>query len=276
MNKKILGFLVLACGLVLAKDVVSIDGYKITQEDLNPMKAMITQGRYNSYPDSAKEKIDKIVVEQVINQTLIANEATKAKLEDDKEFKSKLEDSTKKLKKQILVDLWMKKKLDEIKVSKKELEEYFKKNKSKYVKKAEVRARHILVKTEKKAKELIKKLKKSGSKIKETFIDLAKKESTGPSKANGGDLGYFTKDKMVPEFATASFSMKKGEFSKKPVKTQFGYHIIYIEDKKAKKAYALADIKENLKEEIKMTKFKTKVDSLLKDLKKKSKIVYYN
>ena len=276
MNKKILGFLVLACGLVLAKDVVSIDGYKITQEDLKPMKAMITQGRYNSYPDSAKEKIDKIVVEQVINQTLIANEAAKAKLEDDKEFKSKLEDSTNKLKKQILVDLWMKKKLDEIKVSKKELEEYFKKNKSKYVKKAEVRARHILVKTEKKAKELIKKLKKSGSKIKETFIDLAKKESTGPSKANGGDLGYFTKDKMVPEFATASFSMKKGEFSKKPVKTQFGYHIIYIEDKKAKKVYALADIKENLKEEIKMTKFKTKVDSLLKDLKKKSKIVYYN
>ncbi len=84
----------------------------------------------------------------------------------------------------------------------------------------EVKAKHILVDSEAKAKEVIAQLNNG-----KQFDNLAKKYSKGPT-----DLGYFIKEMMVPEFADAAFSMKKGQFSKTPVKTQFGYHIILVED----------------------------------------------
>ena len=90
----------------------------------------------------------------------------------------------------------------------------------------EVRASHILVKKEDKAKWIYDQIKKGGD-----FEKLAKEYSDCPSKANGGDLGYFGKGQMVGEFETAAFSMKEGEISK-PVKTQFGYHIIKVTGKK--------------------------------------------
>lgn len=86
--------------------------------------------------------------------------------------------------------------------------------------KKEVKAKHILVDTETKAKEVISKLKKG-----EKFDTLAKTYSKEPA-----DLGYFTEQEMVPEFGKAAFALKKGEYSKTPVKTQFGYHVILVED----------------------------------------------
>lgn len=89
----------------------------------------------------------------------------------------------------------------------------------------EVRASHILVKDEAKAKELYESIK-SG---KEDFAEAAKEYSNCPSKRNGGDLGYFSRGKMVKPFEDAAFSLKKGELSE-PVKTQFGWHLILVTD----------------------------------------------
>ncbi|NLS06591.1 peptidylprolyl isomerase [Rhizobium sp. P32RR-XVIII] len=94
-------------------------------------------------------------------------------------------------------------------------------------KQEEVHARHILVKTEDEAKEVIKQLD-SGK----DFAELAKEKSTDPNKADGGDLGYFTKGRMVKEFEDAAFALDKGTYSKTPVKTDFGYHVIKVEDKR--------------------------------------------
>ncbi len=92
----------------------------------------------------------------------------------------------------------------------------------------EVRARHILVATEDEAKAIAAQLKNGAD-----FAALAKEKSKDPGAAEGGDLGYFTKDQMVPEFADAAFKLDKGQISD-PVKTQFGWHIIKVEDKRTK------------------------------------------
>lgn len=94
-------------------------------------------------------------------------------------------------------------------------------------KQEEVRARHILVKTEEEAKQVVADL--DGGK---DFIELAKEKSTDPNKSEGGDLGYFAKGRMVPEFEEAAFAMEVGSYSKTPVQTQFGFHVIKVEDKR--------------------------------------------
>jgi peptidyl-prolyl cis-trans isomerase C len=92
----------------------------------------------------------------------------------------------------------------------------------------EVHARHILVPTEQEAKDIEAELKKGGD-----FAALAKEKSKDPGAADGGDLGYFTKDQMVPEFSDVAFKLEKGQISD-PVHTQFGWHIIKVEDKRTK------------------------------------------
>ncbi len=105
----------------------------------------------------------------------------------------------------------------------------------------EVRARHILVPTEEEAKGILSDLKKGGN-----FETLAKEKSKDPgAAAQGGDLGYFTKDQMVPEFAEVAFKLGKGELSE-PVKSQFGWHIIRIEDKRSKEPPKFEDVKDQV------------------------------
>jgi peptidyl-prolyl cis-trans isomerase C len=104
----------------------------------------------------------------------------------------------------------------------------------------EVHARHILVATEDEAKTIEALLKKGGD-----FAALAKEKSKDPSAADGGDLGYFTKEQMVPEFAEAAFKLDKGQISD-PVKTQFGWHIIKIEDKRMKPTPTFDEVKSQL------------------------------
>jgi peptidyl-prolyl cis-trans isomerase C len=101
----------------------------------------------------------------------------------------------------------------------------------------EVHARHILVPTEDEAKAVVAQLKGGAD-----FAALAKEKSKDPGAAEGGDLGYFTKDQMVPEFAAVAFKLDKGQLSD-PVKTQFGWHIIKVEDKRIKPTPAFEQVK---------------------------------
>src|SRR3954453_9175245 len=101
----------------------------------------------------------------------------------------------------------------------------------------EVHARHILVESEEQAKKIEEQLKKGAD-----FAELAKKESKDPGASDGGDLGFFTKDQMVPEFSTAAFALEPGKISD-PVKTQFGWHIIKVEEKRTRKAPDFEQVK---------------------------------
>ena len=108
-----------------------------------------------------------------------------------------------------------------------------------------VHARHILVESEAEAKRLIEELKKGAD-----FAKLAEEKSTGPSKSKGGDLGYFGKGEMVPEFADAAFALKPGEITETPVQTQFGWHVIKVEDRKAAETPGFEESREELKTEL--------------------------
>jgi peptidyl-prolyl cis-trans isomerase D len=143
----------------------------------------------------------------------------------------------------------------------KSIETAYTENFSKYNKPEEVKARHILI-TGDKAEEKIKALH---SKVNaKNFGDIAKKETEDPTgKANGGDLGWFSAGRMVPEFEKVAFGMKKGEISQ-PVKTQFGYHIILVEDKKGAETKPVDSVKHELAQ---MAIQKTKASDLDKLLK---------
>ncbi len=105
----------------------------------------------------------------------------------------------------------------------------------------EVRARHILVASEDEAKAIIEQLEGGAD-----FAELAQQQSTGPSGPSGGDLGFFTKEQMVAPFAEAAFSLDVGEVSG-PVQTQFGWHVIKVEEKRDREPPQFADVKEQLK-----------------------------
>jgi peptidyl-prolyl cis-trans isomerase C len=104
----------------------------------------------------------------------------------------------------------------------------------------EVRARHILVETEDEAKQIEQDLKKGAD-----FAELAKKKSKDPGASDGGDLGFFTKDQMVPEFSAVAFSLEPGKISD-PVKSQFGWHIIKVEEKRNRKPPEFDQVKSQI------------------------------
>ena len=107
----------------------------------------------------------------------------------------------------------------------------------------QVKARHILVKTEEEAKEIIKELEGGAD-----FTTLAKEKSTGPSGPNGGDLGFFSAGQMVPEFSKAAFDLKNGEFTKEPVQTQFGWHVILREEDRDEPLPSFEDVKDTIRQ----------------------------
>jgi peptidyl-prolyl cis-trans isomerase C len=130
-------------------------------------------------------------------------------------------------------------------------------------KEEEVHARHILLKTEDEAKAVLADLKKGGD-----FEKLAKEKSTDPSaKTNGGDLGYFGKGQMVPEFADAAFKLNKGDLSE-PVKSQFGWHVIRSEDKRTKPVPEFDKVKPQLEQFV----VRNAQASLIKKLRDEAKI----
>jgi parvulin-like peptidyl-prolyl isomerase len=127
------------------------------------------------------------------------------------------------------------------------------------------------VKTKEEADSILKELDLKGKALKNKFIELAKEKSVGPSGPKGGDLGYFAKGQMVPEFNDKVFSMKVGTVSK-PVKTQFGYHLIYLEDKRAAKNLSFKEVKEFITNRLKLEKFKESMALTMKKLQDKATI----
>jgi len=128
--------------------------------------------------------------------------------------------------------------------------------------KLEYHARHILVATEPFAQKVIERLEKGNK-----FEDIAKQESMDSSKDNGGDLGWFTPDRMVKPFADAVTSLKAGEFTKKPVQTQYGWHVIQLVDTRDLAPPPFDQVKQRLEQVIQAKKFKAYTDDLMKNAK---------
>jgi len=275
MNKItiLLSALLLTGTMASAKTLVTVNGKAITQQDVDSELMNATQGRFNQVPADKQAAFRKQVLQQLIGKELIYDDAKKTAITKSKEYKVEYKKLEQRMKKELAIQVWQKKILDGIKISDKELKDYYKKNMGEFKQKESVHARHILVKTEDEAKKIVTALKPlSGAKLKEKFIELAKKDSTGPSGKNGGDLGYFSKGQMVPAFNDKVFTMKKDTITLTPVKTQFGYHVIYLEDKKPSLTRSFSDVKAFIEQRLKMEKFKTVVKNKMDTLQKKAVI----
>lgn len=187
------------------------------------------------------EAIFPMALEQVINAKIVDLKAATTDVSTTPAYAARLEDAKKQIARAVYVEGEIEKALSESDVQK-----AYDKLVKEQGKVEEVKARHILVEKEDEAKDIIKKIA-DGAK----FEDLAKEFSKDTSnKASGGDLGYFAKDAMVKEFAEAAFKLGKGETSKEPVKTQFGYHVIQVEDKRDRPAPKFEEVKPQLEAQV--------------------------
>ena len=251
---------------ISASDVVAtVNGKSITQNDVDKFVSKSIPGANYSFMNKQQKKK---VLEQLIERELYIEVAKDEGIQNSSEFEKELQ----KVKENLMLDIWMKKRLENIYISNSDIKRYYEENDRKFYQSARATARHILVSTRVEAEEIIRTLE-SSSNLKEKFIELAKLRSTGPSSKNGGNLGWFAKDQMVPEFSNATFALNKGDITHLPVKTHFGYHIIYLEDKQPAGKVELSKVKDNIANSLKLKKFQEDLNNLSRNLKKSAKIL---
>lgn len=221
----------------------------------------------DSIPASYRNKEgNKKLLDKIIETKVFAHEARRIKLDKDPKIKAEIQYMTE----QVLQKNYMKHLMDQFKIGDDELQSYYNQNKDKYQQKEQLRARHILVDTEEEAKAIQDELKAG-----KDFAELAKEKSKCPSGRRGGDLDWFGKGQMVPEFEKAAFSLEKGQVSD-IVKTSFGYHIIKLEDKKEAQQQPFEQVKSNIKSELMRKKFREKVSETEEKLKKELNVQIIN
>lgn len=232
--------------------VATVNGEKITKEDLynflvktngeQALNVLIIEKivrleaekeNIEVTKDDIQAEMDKMIEEfggeEAFNNALTFYGVTRADMEYD-----------------IEMNLYLERLLEPvIEITEDEMKNYFEENKDSFAQKEEVKARHILVEDEESAREVKEKIDKGGD-----FEELAKEYSTDTgTKDKGGDLGYFGKGKMVKEFEDAAFSLDIGEVSE-PVKSEYGFHIIKVEDRKEAKEANYEESKEEIREKI--------------------------
>ncbi|NRA64666.1 MAG: peptidylprolyl isomerase [Pseudobacteriovorax sp.] len=225
-------------GFAQAKEVASFGKVKITEaefkkaiEGLGPQAEMV----------KTNPRIQTQFLNHLIDNTLLSDEAKKAKLDKSAQYEKMVQDA----RRDILARLYVEKYKSE-QTSDSKLKAYFDANKKKFSNK-EIRASHILLKEDNKAE--AEKVLKDALAGKD-FAELAKKHSTGPSKDRGGDLNFFGRGRMVPAFEAAAFDTPKGKVHPKLVKTQFGWHIIKVVDMKGSDNAKFADVKSEVKKAV--------------------------
>jgi len=233
----------------------TVDGNALSE---NRVDMLIKQSTAQGQPDSPD--LRKNIIDQLAMQLLIAKQAVAKGLDKTPEIADQI-DLTRQ---SILANAFVQDYLKNTPVSDDMLKAEYEKIKSQMTGN-EYQARHILVAKEGEAKGIIAKLKKDPK----AFAALAREKSKDPgAKANGGELGWFDPQGMVPEFGAAVAKLEKGKFTEEPVKSQFGYHVILLEDTRAKTVPPLDQVKAELKQQVQQQNLK----KLFDDMKAKAKI----
>jgi len=264
MYKLLLINLLLTLSIWASDIVATVNGKIITRQDVDRFIAKSIPGAKYSMMTSQQQRK---AINQLIERELYLTLAKKEGIKNDPQFNIELQ----KIKENLMLDMWMKKRLENIRISNSEIWNYYINHDNKFHHSAMASARHILVTTRDEAREIIRELEAS-SNLKAKFIQLAKTRSTGPSAKNGGDLGWFHKDQMVPEFSEAAFRLRKGEITHTPIHTPFGWHVIYLTDKKNAGKIEFDKVKESIENSLKLKRFHKDLNLLSKKLKKYAKI----
>ncbi len=221
-----------------AQDVVvaRIDGETIHLSDL--IEA------YGQLPPQAQqmglETVYPFLLDRVIDERLLSAAAIKAVAPDDPEVQEQMDQ----LRERVTMQVYFTRVLEE-RVTEKRIREGYDQFLKDNPPTEELHARHILLETEERAKEVLVEIQ--GGK---DFAEAAKEHSTGPSGPNGGDLGYFGAEAMVKPFADAAFAMQAGEISSQPVQTEFGWHLIKVEDRRESPPPAFEEMRDQISQQL--------------------------
>ncbi|WP_223614116.1 MULTISPECIES: peptidylprolyl isomerase [Phyllobacterium] len=215
------------------KVLATINGDKITSKDVDQISADLDP-QFARLPDEQRRLA---ALAAIIDIKALAAKAEAEKLDATPEFKARMQF----LKDRALHNDFFKQQVVD-KITDADVRARYDKEMAAMPPQNEVRARHILVKTKEEAEAIIKQLDGGAS-----FEDVAKAKSTDGSAAQGGDLGYFSAGQMVPEFEKAAMALDVGKYTKEPVQTQFGFHVIKLEDKRVQQPPAFDQVKDQVK-----------------------------
>lgn len=233
-----------------------VNGKAITDNQMKAALGGLNEGQRQGVLKD--ENTRRQIVNSLVEQELVGQEAERQKLDEDSSVREGLEA----VRKQYLGTVYLEKKLKE-QLTDKAARKYYDANKDRYSTDV-VRAHHVLLATEEEAKAVLAEVQKDGV----DFQQVAEKKSKDPSaKTNRGDLGFFGRDRMVPEFTSAAFAAKAGEIVG-PVKTSYGYHIIKVVEKKLGKALPWEDVEMRVKNDYR----NQLVKNLVGDLRKSAKV----
>ena len=226
-----------------------MNGTAISQRTVD---AIARQGAASGRPDTPETR--KAIIDQLAMQMVVAEEAVKKGLDKTPEVAEQIEA----VKSSVLANAYVRDFIKNNPVSDDAVKAEYERIKA-TVTGNQYKARHILVEKESEAKDIIARLKKDPG----AFAKLATERSKDPgSKAQGGDLGWFDPSGMVPEFGAAVSKLEKGKFTQEPVKTQFGYHVILLEDTKPIEAPPLDDVKPQLTQQLQQQALRKQLDAL--------------
>ncbi len=221
--------------------IAKVDGVGVTQRELALAEAELGD-RFNQAP---AEQRRAMILEALMDIKALAAAARKEGFADQENFKARMAFTRdRSLHNSFFEEKGLKTISDE------DLKARYDTEVAGFQPEKEIRARHILVETEAEAKEIITLLEGGAD-----FAETAKEKSTGPRGPNGGDLDYFGKGRMVPEFESAAFALESGEFTKEPVKTQFGWHIIKKEDERDSSPPEFDVVKEQIRQILAQEKY---------------------
>ena len=237
--------------------VAEVEDTKITEGDVDAlMHAMGEQAR-QFVGETGRNRLR----DELVNQELLYREALDCHFDEEPEFVEQLEG----MKRQMLQQYALHRVLNSVSVEREEVEKYYEQRKAHLKNGYEFHAHHILVPSEEKAQELKKEIQEGAS-----FEEVAKKHSTCPSSARGGDLGTFREGMMVPEFEEACKTLAVGEVSE-PVKTQFGYHLVRLNERKGGDTPSLEQAYPQLEKELRLMKqqefYREKISALSQNYK---------
>jgi len=207
------------------------------------------------------EESRRKLLESLINTELYSKEAERLGLDKDPAIKKRLEYERKRLLSNEFIQRYTK-----VTVTEEEVRRYYQENKDKFKTPEQISARHILVKTEQEAKEILNQLKAG-----EDFSKIAMEKSIAPSKNKGGNLGWFSRGKMVPEFEKVAFSLGPGQISD-VVKTRFGYHIIKVDAKTPERQKSFEEVRTSIEDILRRQKQQALINKLQKELWQKAKV----
>ncbi len=255
--RKILGVVLLSSMFTLAQaqNIAVVNGKSIPKAWVDSLLESVQRGSGQPLPPDASKRAREVLVRNEI----LYQAAEKTDLMKSDEFKTQMELAKRNIAAALFISDFQKK----LKISDGEIKKEYDKIRLESGSGMEYKARHILVKDEAHAKKILAALKKGKS-----FEDIAKKESDDKGSAkNGGDLGWSTPDNYVPEFSKALQALKKGETTKEAVKSQFGYHIIRVEDTREVKFPSLEEVKSRIEEKLRHDKVSEFIESKTKTAK---------